>query len=138
MPPAYWNPRRAGAAIAAARSPRPRNDCTRGPSSSTRIRQSVGSGQGGLTSTFTTDLSGIDSETDSSDTQYTLFTTLIDHGSSATPDDISDHSRGGLNQGGTVTTTGHCYVITYGENTGDTATDSYAWGHLGTLGVGDR
>ncbi len=83
---------------------------------------------------------GTDSETESSDTQCSLFTPLIDHGSSATPDDISDHAWVGLNQegtgAGTVTTTGHCYVITYGENTGDTATDSQAWGLIGTLGVG--
>ena len=68
------------------------------------------------------------SETDSPDTPRNLFTPPIDHGSSATPDDISDHAWDGPVQGSigsstVVTTTGHNYAISYGENSGDTATD---------------
>ena len=112
------------------------NDSTTDPSAGPRVPQSVDSGQGSLSSSFTTALLGTDSETHSPDTPRNLFTSPIDHGTSATPDDISDHAWGGLNQGGTVTTTGHCYIITYGDNTGDTATDSQDSGLLGDSWVG--
>ncbi len=39
-------------------------------------------------------------------------------------DEVWDEPIQGITGDATVTTTGHRYVITYGENTGDTATDS--------------
>ncbi len=90
MSPAFWKPGRAGAHIAAASPSETGNDSCTGPSSGTTFRQSVDSRRSRLSSTFTTGFSGTDSQTDSSDTLCNLFTIPIAHGTSATPDDISD------------------------------------------------